>query len=311
MTRKQSCGVLLSMLMMMMMVMPLHAANQPAIATPSAKNGDPPPNDAMSLSLAQARNRLKDSIQKRYLGTIKACQRVLMIKGCWTLNATEANDIRLRAEGFEFAAPYTEKITASSLDHKDGRVSVIFKKDQDYIRAYRADEPPTKGPKYSWEPKILYTVGYLSDPERPFAGSNAFYWSDESAANDFTDAFNRLLYAAYQDEDFLEFHAAAVAWRQNPVKPPLGPVAERHRILAENAIKEHNLAAAVEHYQGALAAQPMWPEGWFNLALIYGEQNNYRDATDRMRHYLELLPDAPDAKGAREQIVIWEDKAKH
>jgi len=39
--------------------------------------------------------------------------------------------------------------------------------------------------------------------------------------------------------------------------------------------------------------------------------NNYADATDRMKHYLELAPDAPDAKDAREQMIIWEDKAKH
>ncbi len=54
----------------------------------------------------------------------------------------------------------------------------------------------------------------------------------------------------------------------------------------------------------------MWPAGWFNLAIIYAEQNNYAEATDRMKHYLELLPDAPDAKDAREQMIIWEDKAK-
>jgi hypothetical protein len=30
-----------------------------------------------------------------------------------------------------------------------------------------------------------------------------------------------------------------------------------------------------------------------------------------MKHYLELVPDAPDAKDARTQLIIWEDKAKH
>jgi len=34
----------------------------------------------------------------------------------------------------------------------------------------------------------------------------------------------------------------------------------------------------------------MWPAGWYNLALIYAEQNNYADAVDRMKHYLELAP---------------------
>lgn len=281
------------------------------VGTPSAKHGDPPPESAMSLGVPQARNLLKDSLEKRYLGTIKACQRVLMVKGCWTLNPSEATDIRIRAAGFEFTAPYTERITAASPDHSAGRVSVDFKKDQEYIGAYRVGELDAKGPKYSWDPKILYTVTYLSKSEPTVAGSNAFYWSDESTAHHFADAFNRLLYASTRNEEFLTFRASAAAWRENPVKPPLGPDAERQRILAENAIKEKNLPSAVTHYESALAAQPMWPAGWFNLALIYAEENNYVDATDRMKHYLELLPDAPDANSAREQIVIWEDKAKH
>jgi tetratricopeptide (TPR) repeat protein len=142
-----------------------------------------------------------------------------------------------------------------------------------------------------------------------------FVWSDEADAQNFADAFNRLLYAVYRNEKSAElqtFSAAAQAWRENPVKPPLGPEADRHRILAENAIKEKNLDDAVEHFENALEIQPMWPAGWFNLALIYAEQNDYADACDRMQHYLELVPDAPDAKDAREQIVIWEDKAaKH
>jgi hypothetical protein len=29
-----------------------------------------------------------------------------------------------------------------------------------------------------------------------------------------------------------------------------------------------------------------------------------------MKHYLEPVPDAPDAKYPRVQMIIWEDKAK-
>jgi hypothetical protein len=110
---------------------------------------------------------------------------------------------------------------------------------------------------------------------------------------------------------FRDFQPKAAAWRALTTKPPLIPEADRHRILAENAIKEKDLNSAIEHFESALALQPMWPAGWFNLAIIYAEQNNYADATDRMRHYLELVPDAPDAKDARTQMIIWEDKAKH
>jgi tetratricopeptide (TPR) repeat protein len=195
----------------------------------------------------------------------------------------------------------------------NGRSSAppTFTKKEDYIQSHSFRFGLT-----------LCSVGYLPSPQWPALGWGGmsgivplqFVWSDEGNAQNFADAFNRLLYAAYGNEDSAElqaFSAAAHAWRENPVKPPLSPEADRARILAENALKEKNLDSAVEHYESGLEVQPMWPAGWFNLALIYAEQNNYADATDRMKHYLELAPDAPDAKDAREQMIIWEDKAKH
>jgi tetratricopeptide (TPR) repeat protein len=108
-----------------------------------------------------------------------------------------------------------------------------------------------------------------------------------------------------------EFQLKAAAWRAAPTKPPLSPETDRHRILAENALKEKNMDSAIEHYESALDIQPTWPAGWFNLALLYAEQKAYADATDAMKHYLELVPDASDAQQAREQMIIWDDKAKH
>jgi tetratricopeptide (TPR) repeat protein len=136
-----------------------------------------------------------------------------------------------------------------------------------------------------------------------------FVWSDETAAQEFADAFNRLLYASYHDEEFVTFSAAVKVWRENPVKPPLTPEADRHRILAENAIQEKKFDSAIEHYESAVEVQPMWLAFWFNLDMLYAEQKDFATAVDRMKHYLELVPDAPDAQNARTQIIIWEDKA--
>jgi tetratricopeptide (TPR) repeat protein len=287
---------------------------------------------------------LKEAIKKRYVGTMKTCQRVLMVKGCFTYVLSEAANIRIRASGFELAAPYTSHVTAGGPPSQDaGKVFVIFKKQdtektdaggkadaseaakknaaektitpEDYVQAYRLGMADPKGGlvagKYTYSPNRLYNVGYLPNPVHSSMDVTVFLWAEETAAQNFADAFNRLLYAAYQDEEFKTFSAAAKAWRENPVKPPLSPDADRDRVLAENALKEKNMDSAIEHYENALEAQPTWPAGWFNLALLYAEQKNYADATDRMRHYLELVPDAPDAKDAREQMIIWEDKAKH
>jgi tetratricopeptide (TPR) repeat protein len=274
----------------------LHADKKGEIATASVKNGDSPPGNAASLSIAHARAELREAIKKRFVGTMKSC----FLGVCVTWVLSEATEFRLAAGGFDVNAPFTAD------NHPgDGKIPVDFKKDQDYVQAYRLWH-------VSCSTGSCYNIGYLPKPSRHPLAYQVFEWPDEAAAQKFADAFNRLLYAAYHDEEegeFANFSAAAKAWRENPAKPPLSPEAERQRILAENAISEKNFDSAVEHYESALEVQPMWPAGWFNLALIYAEQNNYADATDRMKHYLELVPDAPDANDARTQMIIWEDKA--
>jgi hypothetical protein len=306
----------------------------PVPAAPSVKKGDPPPGNAMALSIPQARDRLKEAVHKRYVGKLKARYSFAVTT---TYVLSEATDVQVRTSGFEFAAPYS--LDGAISRHDDGRVFVKFPSKgltqtagrcevgpEDYLEAYRPDMGKTTSNtdgKLAWghdkvvDPTPFYSVAYLPDPKHAmgffqcYEDLAIFAWTDEAAAQGFADAFNRLLYAARRREMDPEFSAAAKAWRQNPTKPPLSPEADRERILAENALKEKNLDSVVEHYESALEFQPMWPAGWFNLALIYAEQNDYADAADRMKHYLELVPDAPDAKSAREQIIIWEDKSKH
>ncbi len=116
--------------------------------------------------------------------------------------------------------------------------------------------------------------------------------------------------APIREAAWRDFQPRAAAWRELATKPALSPDAERHRLLAENAVKEHDFDSAMDHYESALEIQPTWPAGWFNLALIRSETNAYADAIDSMKHYLELVPDAPDAKDAREQMIIWEEKQR-
>ena len=107
-----------------------------------------------------------------------------------------------------------------------------------------------------------------------------------------------------------DFQQKAAAWRALPTKPALSEDAQRERVQAENAFKEKRLAAAAEHYESGLKINPVWPEGHFNAALIYAELEEYNKAIWHMRAYVELVPDAPDAKGGREQSYIWQDKLK-
>lgn len=283
-------------LIVLLIAATLPAERKTAGGDPIFKNGDPPPASAMALSVPQARAAIKEAVQRTYVGTIKAC----VLLTCSTSVHSAAANFQISKAGITFDAPLT-------LDNKPfpGNVSVAF--NIGYIEAYKTPICAAG---------VCYFLRFLpkNRPAKTEETLVPYYldWSDEATAQRFADAFNRLEYAAIHpdiDTNFATFSAAAKAWRENPAKPPLGPEADRHRILAENAIQEKNIDSAVEHYQNAVEVQPMWPEGWFNLALLYAEQNEFAEAADRMKHYLALAPDAPDAQDARAKMIIWEDKA--
>jgi tetratricopeptide (TPR) repeat protein len=106
-----------------------------------------------------------------------------------------------------------------------------------------------------------------------------------------------------------EFTRQAAAWRMLSVKPALPEVVKTQRMLAEAFLQDKDLATATQHYRLGLKAYPMWPQGWFNLALINGELGNYKEASCDMRFYLELVPDAEDAEAAKMKMLVWAEKA--
>jgi tetratricopeptide (TPR) repeat protein len=105
-----------------------------------------------------------------------------------------------------------------------------------------------------------------------------------------------------------DFQQKAATWRALPVKPPISEEVRAARVQAENAVKDKRLTDAVAHYEAGLKIDPVWPEGHFNAALIYAELEHYDKAIWHMRAYVELVPDAPDAREARDQIAVWLDK---
>ncbi len=117
-------------------------------------------------------------------------------------------------------------------------------------------------------------------------------------------------YDAMMTAKFDEFKQRADTWRQTAIKPEMPEEARRHRVVAEQAIKEKNLAKAVTEYDAALQLFPCWPEGHYNAALIAAELQAYRSAIHHMKCYLELAPDATDARPAKDQLFVWEDKIR-
>jgi hypothetical protein len=125
------------------------------------------------------------------------------------------------------------------------------------------------------------------------------------------DAFGRLRdFANDRDAPLRTFPQQAAAWRALSSKPPVPEAVRVQRLLAEDAVKEKKLIEALVHYELGLEAYPTWPQGYFNAALIAAELQTYAQAVEHMQSYLELVPDAADAQSARDQIAIWQYKAK-
>lgn len=144
------------------------------------------------------------------------------------------------------------------------------------------------------------------------------WWERERVdyARRFVDAVNAIRYYAsgrdLADDEalFAGFREEARAWRALPVKPANPEGVRRFQLLAEDAIKNKNFDEAVDHYEQGLDVSPLWPEGQFNAALLYGEMGIYGQAVIHMKRYLELKPDAPDAQAACDQVVIWQAKIR-
>lgn len=151
-----------------------------------------------------------------------------------------------------------------------------------------------------------FIFGYRGSGYNPAA-------SDEENAKLLADSINRLIYESrngnpYDRAQDTDFQSKAAAWHALGAKPALPEEARKQRVLAENAVQEKDFDAAIKYYEAGLRIFPMWPEAYFNAALVSGELGDYSNALMYIRRYLTLTPDAPDAQAARDKSYVWEAK---
>lgn len=82
--------------------------------------------------------------------------------------------------------------------------------------------------------------------------------------------------------------------------------ARRHVMRAEVATKEGKFEDAVNEYSEAIKISPYFPNLYKALALTYAELKQYRQAITHLKTYIDLSPDAADARTARDQMYKWE-----
>lgn len=102
------------------------------------------------------------------------------------------------------------------------------------------------------------------------------------------------------------FDEQARRYREMPVKPVLSEETIKYKAQAEFAVEQKRFDDAADYFEAALEVSPWWPEGHFNRALILGELSRYREAVTEMKNYLQLVPNAPDARAAQNKIYQWE-----
>jgi tetratricopeptide (TPR) repeat protein len=106
------------------------------------------------------------------------------------------------------------------------------------------------------------------------------------------------------------FAEIADQYRSAAVKPPLPEQARAYMVQAQGALNNRNDDDAISLYQKALEVAPWIPGAHYNVAQIMASKGDYYDAIPEMKKYLMLVPNAPDARAAQDQIYLWQGQAQ-
>lgn len=94
--------------------------------------------------------------------------------------------------------------------------------------------------------------------------------------------------------------------KSRPYLAELPEEARKHVLRAEVSTKDGKFAEAVQEYKEAIRIFPFFAQLYKAMALNYAEMKEYREAIVNLKIYLELSPDAPDARAAKDEIYKWE-----
>jgi hypothetical protein len=114
---------------------------------------------------------------------------------------------------------------------------------------------------------------------------------------------------ALEEAKQVQFKPVAEKYRALAVKPPLSEEMRRLIIQAEALREERKYAQAIAHY-GKITNVDLaaYPEAYYNQALLSEQLNQILPAIYYMKFYLQLVPDGPDARAARDKIYALEMK---
>lgn len=94
--------------------------------------------------------------------------------------------------------------------------------------------------------------------------------------------------------------------QKNPYLLELPEEARKYVLRGEAMLKDGKFEGALKEYTTALENAPYAAVIYRTTALIYGELEDYAQAISHLNAYLDLMPDAPDARAVQDQIYKWE-----
>ncbi len=95
-------------------------------------------------------------------------------------------------------------------------------------------------------------------------------------------------------------------FKRNPSLMELPEDARRYALRAEAMTGEGKFEDAIKEYKKAIEISPFAPHLYKAIALNYAGLKEYKEAIENIKMYLELYPDAPDARQAKDEIYKWE-----
>jgi tetratricopeptide (TPR) repeat protein len=117
---------------------------------------------------------------------------------------------------------------------------------------------------------------------------------------------HRIINEKFENE-LSEFQKEANIYTAQSNKPSITEEQRKYIVQANALNNEKKYAEAIDFYKRAIEINPVaYPSAYYNMALLYAQTNDFRQAIFNIKKYLLLVPDAPDARAAQDKIYEWE-----
>ena len=151
--------------------------------------------------------------------------------------------------------------------------------------------------------------GELLKALKPFIASKMESADRLKTQGRYKEALNELGDALKIADDTTSEEICGSIYRIMSMDPRLSELPEdarKYALRGDVMTEQGKFEDAVKEYLQAVQAAPYIAKLYFNTAMIYGELKRHPQAISHMNTYLNLAPESPNARAAKDQIYKWE-----